>query len=62
MCCVCLKEVVIFRFGWLFQLDETSSVMSAGDVMQAIVIPLHKTYYCSNLAVGNEPSVLCPYQ
>lgn len=37
---LCLsKEVVIFRFGWLFQLDETSLVMSAGDVMQAIVIP-----------------------
>lgn len=34
-----LIEAVIFQLDRLFQSDETSSVMSAGDVMLALVTP-----------------------
>lgn len=51
----------MFRFGRLFQLDETSSVMSADDVMLALVTPRQKTYYSSMCAVGNEPNFSCAY-
>lgn len=49
----------MFRFGRLFQLDET--IMSADDVMLALVTPKLKTYYSSMCAFGNEPSVSCVY-
>lgn len=62
MCLVCLIEVVIFRFGRLFKLDETSSVMSAGDVMMALVTPWHKTYsttvVCLQL-IMSQKCVMC---
>lgn len=61
MCSVCLIEEVMFRFDRLFQLDETISVMSAVDVMLALVTPKLKTYYSSVCAVDNEPSVSCAY-
>lgn len=49
MCPVYLTWMVIFRFGWLFQLDETSSVMSVHDVMlsvSAAVTPWRRTSPC----------------